>query len=344
MYAWTDETIVIDFVSVSRVGGRYLQRITREQAMVYEFDHRHEPIINVKQGESFVVETEDAGSGQVRSPDVASRLMEFPTRRFEPPKGNPMGGPVFVEGIERGDLLEVTIEKIEVDEQGFTNMRPGQYPLGDSYRWQSLRGPFVHIIKHLPGPSGTTRDGQGIFSDKITWDLHPMIGTIGTAPDREVETSSVGQGPWGGNLDVRDMKEGTRCYLNSYHEGALLYVGDVHASQGDTEFYGTADETRSELTLSCRAIKNKKIPFVRLEKEDSIVSLYSFRPLEDAVGSAIVNLMEWMVDEYDIAERDAYMHTCINPDFRINVYQMVRIGRIQYTVGAEIPKKYLVPS
>jgi acetamidase/formamidase len=312
--------------------------------MVYEFDHRHAPVLRVQQGESFVVETEDAGSGLVRSPEVASRLDDLPTRKFFPPKGNPMGGPVYVEGAERGDLLEVTVERIVVDEQGFTNFRPGQGPLGDSHRWSILTQPFVHIIKHLPGPSGTTRDGKGVFNDRVTWDLQPMIGTIGVAPDREVESSAVGQGPWGGNLDVRDIKEGTRVYLNCYHEGGLLYVGDVHASQGDTEFYGTADETRGELTLSCRVVKNKTIPFVRLEKAESIVSLYSFRPLEDAVESAIVNLMEWMVDEYGVSERDAYMHTCINPEFRVNVYQMVRLGRIQYTAGAEIPRKYLVPS
>ena len=321
-----------------------MQRIAREQAMVYEFDWRHEPLLRVSQGESFVIETEDAGSGLVRSADVAPRIDDLPTRRFDPSKGNPMGGPVYVEGAQRGDLLEVTIERIEVDEQGFTSFRPGVGPLGDSYRWRALRGPFVHILRHLPGPSGTTRDGKGVFNDKITWDLQPMIGTIGVAPDREVETSAVGQGPWGGNLDVRDVKEGTRVYLNSYHEGALFYAGDVHASQGDTEFYGTADETRAELTLSCRVIKNKTIPFVRLDKPESIVSLYSFRPLEDAVESAIVNLMEWMVSEYGVSERDAYMHTCINPEFRVNVYQMVRLGRIQYTAGAEIPKKYLVPS
>ena len=54
--------------------------------------------------------------------------------------------------------------------------------------------------------------------------------------------------------------------------------------------------------------------------------------------------MEWMVTEYGVSERDAYMHACINPEFRVNVYQMVRLGRIQYTAGAEIPRKYLVPS
>ena len=105
---------------------------------------------------------------------------------------------MYVEGAQRGDLLEVTIEKIVVDDQGFTAFRPGRSPLGDSYRWRSLRGPYVHIVEHRPGPSGTTRDGKGVLNDKVTWDLQPMIGTIGVAPDREVETSAVGQGPWGG--------------------------------------------------------------------------------------------------------------------------------------------------
>ena len=321
-----------------------MQRINRESAMVYEFDWRHKPVLRVEQGESFVIETEDAGSGLIRSSDVAPHIADLPTRKFYPAKSNPMGGPVYVDGAQRGDLLEITIERIEVDHQGFTAFRPGTGPLSDSNKWSAVNGPFVHIVRHLPGPSGTMRDGKGVLNERVTWDLRPMIGTIGVAPDREVETSSVGQGPWGGNLDVRDVKEGTKVYLNVYHDGALFYAGDVHGSQGDTEFYGTADETRSELTLQCRVIKNKTIPFVRLEKADSIVSLFSFRPLEDAVESAIVNLMEWMVTEYGVSERDAYMHTCINPEFKINVYQMVRIGRIQYTVGAEIPRKYLIPA
>ena len=321
-----------------------MQRITRDQAMEYLFDHGQAPKLRVTQGESFVIETEDAGSGQVRSVDAAARLNDFPTRKFEPPKSNPIGGPVFVEGAQRGDLLEVTIERLEVDSQGFTNMRPGTGPLGDSYKWRAFQEPFVHIVNHIPGPNGEYRTGKGVLNSRVSWDLAPMIGTIGTAPDREVESSAVGQGPWGGNIDVRDVKEGTKVYLNVYHEGALLYVGDVHGSQGDTEFYGTADETRGEVTLSCRVIKNKTIPFPRLEKADSIISLYSAKPLEVAVHNAIVNLMEWMVTEYGVAERDAYMHACLNPDFRVNVYQMVALGRLQYTAGAEIPKKYLVAS
>ena len=321
-----------------------MQRIVKTDALKYELDHRDEPLLRVAQGESFVVETYDAQSGTITSADVAPLIAEMPSAKSEPGKGNPVGGPVFVKGAEPGDLLEVTIEKIIVEEQGWTHPGPKGGPLGDSYEWPALHEPYVRIFKHLPGPSGTTRDGKGVFSDKITWDLQPFIGTIAVAPEREVETSTIGQGPFGGNLDVRDMKEGTRCYINCYHEGGLLYVGDVHASQGDTEFTGSADETGAELTLSCRVIKNKRIPFLRLEKDDSIVSLFSARPLEDAVHNAIVNLMAWMVEEYGVSELDAYTHMSVNPDFRVNVYQMARVGRLRFTAGAEIPRRYLVPS
>ena len=321
-----------------------MQKITKDRAFEYEFDHRHPPKLRVKQGEKFIVETNDAGSGLIRTENQDPRPLTSKLWSFEPVKGNPIGGPIYVEGAERGDLLEVTIHEIAVDDQGWTGWWPGLGPLSDSKRWKAASETTVHIIKHLPGPSGTTRDGKGVFSSKITWDLAPMIGTIGVAPDREVETSAVGQGPWGGNLDIRDVKEGTKVLLNVYHPGALLYIGDVHASQGDTEFYGAADETGGTVVVSCHVIKNKRVPFVRLEKADTIVSVFSFRPLEAAVDSAIVGLMEWMVAEYGVSERDAYMHACINPEFRVNVYQMVRLGRLQYTVGAEIPKKYLVPS
>ena len=202
-----------------------MQRITKDQALKYEFDRRDEPLLRVAEGESFVVETYDAQSGSITSPEDAARVAEMPNAKAEPGKGNPVGGPVFVEGAEAGDLLEVSIEKIIVEEQGWTNPGPRGGPLGDSYDWPSFHAPYVRIFKHLPGPSGTTRDGKGVFSDKITWDLQPFIGTIAVAQEREVESSTIGQGPWGGNIDIRDMKEGTRCFLNCYNDGGLLYVG-----------------------------------------------------------------------------------------------------------------------
>ena len=104
----------------------------------------------------------------------------------------------------------------------------------------------TRIFKHLPGPSGTTRDGTIEFGARgLSWPITPFIGTLGVCPDREVLTSVDGQGDWGGNIDVRDVAPGNRIYLPVSHDGGLFYLGDVHASQGDTELTGTAAETNA---------------------------------------------------------------------------------------------------
>jgi amidase len=318
-----------------------LQRILRDQAMSFLVGHDQPPILTVQPAESFVIETEDALAGRIRSADRLPISEHVPELLASPPELNPCAGPIYVEGARRGDVLAVRIEKIEVDEQGVTCFVPGVGPLSDSYRWQECHGPFTHIIRHEAGPSGTTRDGRATLNERMSWDLRPFIGTIGTSPDRETEATLVGQGAWGGNMDCRDICEGSILYLNCYHDGGLLFVGDAHGSQADTEFYGIADETRAEVTLSCEIIQDKRLPSPRIEKPESIVCLYSYRPLDDAVRTAMMHLFEMMVLDYGVPPKEAYMHLCINPEVRVNVYQMIPVHRIQYTVGAEMPKRHL---
>jgi acetamidase/formamidase len=164
---------------------------------------------------------------------------------------------------------------------------------------------------------------------------------LGVAPDREVTTSVDGQGDWGGNLDIRDVCPGNRILLPVYHPGALFYLGDVHASQGDTEFTGTAAETMATVRVTLDLVKGKRPPWMRIEKPDSIVSVFAFRPLEVAVETATVNLMDWLMQEHGFTATDAYCLVSTCPDFRINVYQMCRLGKLNYVAGAEIPKRYL---
>ena len=123
-----------------------------------------------------------------------------------PPLANPIGGPVWLEGAEPGDLLEVRIEAITVADYSWTAVGPNRGPLGASTRWPELSSQYsTKIFRHAPGPSGTTRDGTLHFSQRIQWPITPFVGTMGVAPDREVTTSGDGQGPWGGNLDIRDL-------------------------------------------------------------------------------------------------------------------------------------------
>lgn len=318
-----------------------MQRITRSQANVYEINHRLAPAIRVQPGERFILETEDAASGYLRDEATLPYPENRPTHICNPPLLNPVAGPIYVEGAEKGDIVVVSIERIVPDSQGYTILQPGDGLLGDSLKYRKTTDFHTKILHHLPGPSGTTADGECVFSDRIRWPLAPFIGTITLAPEREVPSSVYVQGPWGGNCDIRDIREGSKVWFNSYNEGGLLFVGDVHGCQGDGELSGTANETRAELTLSCEVIKRRRIPHIRIEKADSIVGVATGKPLESAVRDAFLNLMQWLMEDYGFEEREAYLLLAVCPDLRINVYQMVDLPNFMYTAGAEIPKKII---
>lgn len=318
-----------------------VQRVQRKDSYEYVLDGRIPPKLRVKPGETFILETENALSG------FCMKEHELPTPNFcanmlaQPPTLNPLSGPIYVEGAEKGDLLAVHIEKILPMNMGNLWRVPGIGPAHDSQKWESISTPKTYVIEHRPGASGTVRDGTGIVLGKYQFEMSPFIGTIGVAPEVVPASALVGQGPWGGNWDCRDICEGTTVLLNVYHEGGLLFVGDVHGMQGDLEFFGVADESRAEVSLHCQVIKNKAIPFPRLEKPDSIVQLWSYRPLDRAVQKAVFGLMDWLVTDYGFTQEEAYLHVALSHDFRINVYQMVEFDVIQFTTGAELPKKYL---
>src|ERR1043165_5703740 len=250
-----------------------MKRVSREQARKYAFDWRDEPLLRVQPGESFELETCDASTGYFKTAEDKAVPAKRPGFDRSPPLANPIAGPIFVEGAQRGDVLAITLEDIMVDNYSWIAIGPRRGPLGESTRWPELSRDYTtKVFQHSPGPSGTTRDGTLHFNEKISWPITPFIGTLGVAPDREVTTSLDGQGEWGGNLDIRDVAPGNRILLPIFHPGALFYLGDVHASQGDTEFTGTAAETKATVRLKLDVIKNKKIPSIRIEKPQSIVS------------------------------------------------------------------------
>jgi acetamidase/formamidase len=315
-----------------------MKRVTRGQAKVYVFDRNLPPKLRVAPGEKFIVETEDSSSGYLRQEGQSPLNRPFIDDTW-PPSANPVAGPIYIEGVRRGDLLAIKIEDILVaSDQSFT-FAARRGPVHDSLKWSGAAEPWTHILRHEPGPSGTMRDGKIKFNEKISWPVSPFIGTIAVAPEREVITSIYGQGIGGGNIDCRDVKPGNTFFVNSQNEGGLLYVGDVHSSQGDTEFSGVAAETRAEVTLSVDVIPGKKIPYPRIETPSSLISLYNSRPLEHAVTKAVFNLMEWLVKEYGMSQRDAYMQISVNPGVRVYIYQMIPDMSILYTAGVEFPKE-----
>jgi len=319
-----------------------MQRVTREQARKYAFDWEDEPLLRVRCGEPFEIETDDASTGYFKTADDKAVPARRPGFDRSPPLANPIGGPVWLEGAQPGDTLVVAVQDILVDGQSWIAIGPHRGPLGDSTRWPELSGTYTtKIFRHTPGPSGTLRDGTLHFSERLSWPITPFVGTLGVAPDREVTTSLDGQGPWGGNLDIRDVAPGSRIFLPIFHAGARFYLGDVHASQGDTEFTGTAAETKATVRLSLDLVRNKPIPWMRIEKPTSLISIYASRPLETAVETATINLIDWLITDHGFSPTDAYCLVSTCPDFRVHVYQMCKIGKLAFVAGAEIPRRFL---
>ncbi len=319
-----------------------MQRIVREQAKKFAFDWRDDPVLEVKRDEVFEVETYDASTGYFKAPEDKADPAVRPGHDRHPPLANPLAGPIWLADAEPGDTLVVIPKDILVDDYSWIAVGPKRGPLGESTRWPELSDRYTTMIfQHLPGPGGTTREGTLKFNDNISWPITPFIGTLGVAPDREVVTSIDGQGPWGGNLDIRDVAPGNRIYLPIFHQGARFYFGDIHASQGDTEFTGTAAETKATVQLELDLIKGKTVPWMRIEKPESIISIFAYRPLEQAIETATFNLMDWLITEYGFTPSDAYCLVSTCPDFRINVYQMVKMGKLNCVAGAEIPKRYI---
>lgn len=319
-----------------------MQRIDREQARRYAFDFRDQPLLTVDPGETIEIETYDASTGYFRSTEDLAIPGRRPGFDRTPPTTNPIAGPIYVAGAEKGDTLVVTIDDILVDDYSWVATGPRRGPLGESTRWPELSSEYTtKIFRHTPGPSGTLRDGTLHFNDRIRWPITPFIGTLGVCPDREVTTSLDGQGEWGGNLDIRDVAPGNQIHLPVFHPGALFCMGDVHASQGDTEFTGTAAETKATTRVTLNLIKNRRTPWMRIEKPDSIIAIHASRPLEVAVETATIMLMDWLITDYGFTPTDAYCLVSTCPNFRIHVYQMCKIRKLEHVAGAEIPRRYL---
>ncbi len=161
-----------------------MKKILREQATKFAFDHSDKPLLSVSISEQFEIETWDAGIGFFKSSADKAIPANRPGFDRTPPLVNPIAGPIFIEGLDRGDTLIVNIHEIEVENTSWIAVGPKRGPLGESSRWPELSSEYhTKIFKHTPGTSGTNMDGTLHFNDKISWPITAFIGTLGVAPD-----------------------------------------------------------------------------------------------------------------------------------------------------------------
>jgi amidase len=219
-----------------------MKTLTKDM-IVYAMSRQDPPALRVAAGESFRVQTEDCYSGALRTErDVFTR------DKWD--RVNPATGPVHVEGARPGDVLRVDIERIDVRDHAVMCVQKGAGAVGDKIEGaQTVILPIVANRLQL-------RDG-------LTVAIRPMIGVIGTAPAGEaVPTGTPGE--HGGNMDCKEIADGSSLYLPVGVPGALLALGDLHALMGDGEVCGCGAEVSGEVELRAAPLRtNLPTPCVR---------------------------------------------------------------------------------
>jgi acetamidase/formamidase len=285
-----------------------MQRVTRDK-ISYVFDRRLEPVLRVAAGEAFEVETEDARTGQTRTPETCRPEYVLWLRSKGPYYGNPVTGPIHVEGAEPGDTLAVEIRQIECDTQAFTGYWPFVYHLQD---W--FKEPVTELVEIREGiVRYMLHSARGPHELRIP--TRPMIGCIGTAPHLEAPTTGTA-GRFGGNLDVPEVSPGNMVYLPVAAPGALLYLGDCHPFQGDGEVSGC--EMRSVVTASVQVLKGwtKAQNCPRIETPTQLVTVGAATPAEYAQWQAVREMIVWLEERYGWSKHDARLFLTLVGDLR----------------------------
>lgn len=165
--------------------------------------------------------------------------------------------------------------------------------------------------------------------------LHPFIGSIGVAPRYGRVEMSLTPGEYGGNMDFPEICMGSTLYLPVNWSSGLLVLGDVHTAQGDGELCGVALETSAEVEIKVDVLKST-IEWPRLVNNEWIMTIGSSRPLMEAYKIAHVDLVKWLINEFEYNKWDALQ--LVSQVGRCKIANTVDPN---YTVVAKFPRKYL---
>jgi acetamidase/formamidase len=149
--------------------------------------------------------------------------------------------------------------------------------------------------------------------------LRPMLGCIATAPGPGGAPPPTGDsGNWGGNMDFNEIVEGATIYLPVSNPGALLYLGDAHALQGDGELNGNALETSMDVEFTVDVIPGKRIRAVRIESDTHIMATAYSGYLDDAFKDATANMASWLMEDYQLTASDVAQVLGTAAEYRVS--------------------------
>jgi amidase len=298
-----------------------MQRFLARDAK-FSYSPGHTPIGTVQPGERFEVESVEGfyNSFAAASDFTPERYAEAEKLKWA------VTGPVSVAGAVAGGAVAVTIHSVEVTTPGVVVY--GGYTAEEPLEWWDDES----ACAVYPAEGGTLR-----FDERTTLPTRPLIGCLAVAP-AEGELHAKLQGRYGGNLDCREIRTGATLVLPVSHDGGGLYFGDCKALMGDGEIVGPP-EVGALVTASAEPRdRPASMTWPRLETAESITTLVSGTPLEWSARQAYRELLEWVVEDYEIERSHAALLLAMVANAGI-----CQISNTDYTAYCVAPREPLEP-
>ena len=282
-----------------------------------QFSGGNAPVLTVNPGDAIHTTTVDAGGADEKG---VTRVLG----------GNPETGPFYIESAAPGDTLIVHITRLKlnrdwaisddylVDRATDRDLAVKMKDTGKSVRW------------HLDLEKGVAISGKpGDHLAHYTVPLKPMLGCVGVALNPASAPPGTGDsGRFGGNMDFSEIVEGATVYLPVSVPGALLYVGDGHAAQGDGELNGNALETSMDVEFSVDVIPAKRVPGPRVESADYIIAMGLSGSLDDAFRQATGNMASWLEDQYKLTPSEISQVLGTSAEYKVSEVADRNVGMV----------------
>ncbi|KQU97642.1 acetamidase/formamidase family protein [Devosia sp. Root105] len=252
------------------------------------------------------------------------------------PGPNPMNGPIFIEGAAPGDALKVEILRMTPNRAtGWTRSSlAGNVVDPESVRDLPSRETASWSIDRQAGTAQLQPPVKGL--EHFVLPLEPMIGCFGVAPSLGQAFSTATSAENGGNMDYRGFGPGATVWFPVAVDGALFFLGDCHAVQGDGEIVGTGIETSYEVEVRLTVEKGRKLVWPRGESATEIFSVGNARPLDQALQHATNDMFNWLCTEYGLS-KTAASHLM----GQVVRYEVGNVYDPAYTMVCKIPKQWL---
>jgi acetamidase/formamidase len=290
---------------------RHRLAASRPNICVGYFDNHRLPALRVASGDTVYVETLNHFGDGVSKDTLTDDLVEF-RKRAKQYGPHTVTGPIYVAAATPGDTLAITIGEIRPRRHGYNFNMPGkEFPALGALPEEFPDGQIRHFELDLERK-------EFVFASGIHIPLGPFPGIVAVSPPGRECVSTIVPGAFGGNMDLKELTEGSVLYLPVFVEGALLWVGDAHAAQGDGEVNLTAVECAFEsIELNIATLKGSHLKLPRAETDSHWITMGFHESLDEAFRIALKEMINFIVAQKGLTRLDAYSLCSIAVDFRI---------------------------